>query len=225
MKKIIYLLALIFTMTNASWAMQFNDIPHGFWAYNEIDRLTNEGIISGYSDNTYLPQKLVTRAEYAAMIIKALGQETIPIENMYTFEDIGAEHWAWSYVLRALNLDILKPAADGYFYPDDYITRSEVITLLSNILKTEHISKKEAIIALQNSYIDFDDIPDWFKVTAGKAEAIGVIAKEPPRQNYLDYDAYVTRAQIAIFSAKYESVFSFIFAKNTAICALVTYAS
>lgn len=216
MKKLIYSLALIFTMTNAAWAMQFNDIPHGFWAYNEIDRLTNEGIISGYSDNTYLPQKLVTRAEYAAMIIKALGQETIPIQNMYTFEDIGAEHWAWSYVLRALNLDILKPAADGYFYPDDYITRSEVITLLSNILKTEHISKKEAIIALQNSYIDFDDIPDWFKVTAGKAEAIGVIAKEPPRQNYLDYDAYVTRAQIAVFLANMKEKTDFYLAERIA---------
>lgn len=216
MKKIIYALTLIFIMANASWAMQFSDIPHGFWAYNEIDRLTNEGIISGCSDNLYHPEKLVTRAEYAALMIKALNQETMQVENMYTFEDIDANHWAWSYVLKALNLDILEPAADGYFYPNDYVTRSEIITLLTNLLKTEHISKKEAIIALQNAYTDFDDIPDWFKVTAGKAEAIGVIAKEPPRQNYLDYDSYVTRAQIAVFLANMKEKTDYYLAEKVA---------
>lgn len=195
------MLLSIFNNINNAYAMEFKDIPHGFWAYKEIDALTDEGIINGYPDDKFMPQKFVTRAEYAAMVIKALKQENIEIENMYTFEDIGASHWAWGYVLRALNLDILKPAADGYFYPDDYITRSEIITFLVNLLKTEDIDKKEAIIALQNAYTDFDDIPDWFKVTAGKAEYLNVIAKEPPRQNYLDYDGNVTRAQMAVFLA------------------------
>ena len=188
------------------YALEFADIKHGFWAYKEIDLLTDEGIISGYPDNKYLPQKLVTRAEYAAMVIKTIGQENIPIETMYTFEDIDNSHWAWKYILRAVNLDILKPASDSYFYPDDYITRSEVITFLVNILKSEDISKKDAIIALQNSFDDFDDIPDWFKVTAGKAEILNVIAKEPPRERYLDYDKYVNRAQMAVFLARLKQI-------------------
>ncbi len=188
------------------YALEFADIKHGFWAYKEIDLLTDEGIISGYPDNKYLPQKLVTRAEYAAMVIKTIGQENIPIETMYTFEDIDNSHWAWGYILRAVNLDILKPASDSYFYPDDYITRSEVITFLVNILKSEDISKKDAIIALQNSFDDFDDIPDWFKVTAGKAEILNVIAKEPPRERYLDYDKYVNRAQMAVFLARLKQI-------------------
>ncbi len=195
-------LLFIFLMPIKVYALDFVDINHGFWAYKEIDLLTDEGIISGYPDNRYLPQKLVTRAEYAAMVIKTIGQENIPIETMYTFEDIDNSHWAWGYILRAVNLDILKPATDNYFYPDDYITRSEVITFLVNILKSEDIAKKEAIIALQNSFDDFDDIPDWFKVTAGKAELLNVIAKEPPRERYLDYDKYVNRAQMAVFLAR-----------------------
>lgn len=188
------------------YALEFKDINHGFWAYKEIDLLTDEGIISGYPDNEYLPQKLVTRAEYAAMVIKTIGQENIPIETMYTFEDIDNSHWAWGYILRAINLDILKPASDSYFYPNDYVTRSEVITFLVNILKSEDIGKKEAIIALQNSFDDFDEIPDWFKVTAGKAEVLNVIAKEPPRERYLDYDKYVNRAQMAVFLARLKQI-------------------
>lgn len=201
----ILLLFLLLVPTNV-YALEFKDINHGFWAYKEIDLLTDEGIISGYPDNEYLPQKLVTRAEYAAMVIKTIGQENIPIEEMYTFEDIDNSHWAWGYILRAINLDILKPASDSYFYPNDYVTRSEVITFLVNILKSEDIGKKEAIIALQNSFDDFDEIPDWFKVTAGKAEVLNVIAKEPPRERYLDYDKYVNRAQMAVFLARLKQI-------------------
>ena len=199
--KLKLILALIFVLTsvNSSFAMEFVDVPQGFWAYEQIDTLTNENVIGGYPENYFMPQNLVTRAEYASMVIKVLGQDKIPIETMYSFEDIDNSHWAFGSVLRAVNLDILKPADDGYFYPNDYVTRSEVITFLVNILKTEDITKKEAITALQNAYLDFDDVPDWFKVTAGKAEVINVIAKEPPRENYLDYDRYITRAQMAVF--------------------------
>ena len=132
------------------------------------------------------------------MVIKAIEQENMLVNDMYTFDDVDKSHWSWPYILRAVDLDIMK-TTDGYFYPNELVTRSEIITFLVNILKTEHITKREAILALQNTYIDFDDIPDWFKVTAGKAEIINVIAKEPPREQYLDYDAYVTRAQMAVF--------------------------
>lgn len=199
--KRIYHILLLFSLLvfNSAQAIQFSDVNHGFWAYKEIDKVTDLGIISGYPDNRFMPEQLITRSQYAAMLIKTLGKEKIPIEEMYSFEDIDVNNWAWPYVLRALNLDILKPCSDGYFCPNDYITRSDVITFMVNLLKTEDISKKDAIQALQNAYQDFDDIPDWFKVTAGKAEVLNVIAKEPPRQKYLDYDKYVTRAQMAVF--------------------------
>ncbi len=189
---------LLFSVQSAK-SLEFKDIPQGFWAYKQIDKLTDENIIAGYPDNTFLPSKYITRAEYASMVIKVIGRENMPVDVMYSFEDINVNHWAWNYVIRAVNLDIIKPVNNNYFYPDDYVTRSDVITFLVNILKTEDITKKEAINALQNAYDDFDDIPDWFKVTAGKAEVINVIAKEPKRERYLDYDKYVTRAQISVF--------------------------
>ncbi len=195
----IFLILSVLFSVNRAIALEFTDIPHGFWAYKQIDKLTDEKIISGYPDNTFLPSKYVTRAEYAAMVIKAIGQENMTVDKMYSFEDINVNHWAWNYVIRAVNLDIIKPANQTYFYPDEYITRSDVIIFLVNILKSEDITKKDAILALQNAYDDFDDIPDWFKVTAGKAEVLQVIAKEPPRERYLDYDKYVTRAQISVF--------------------------
>ena len=200
-KAILSLILSVSIVCSANAIVDYKDIPQGFWAYAQIDYLTQEGLIGGYEDNTFRPQKYITRAEYAALIVKAIGQENIPIETMYSFEDFNNTHWAWNSVIRAINLDIIKPASESYFYPNDYVTRREMITFLVNILRSEGISKKEAITALQNAYLDFDDIPDWFKVTSGKAEVMGVMAKEPPRQQYLDYDKYITRAQMAVFLA------------------------
>ena len=191
--------SLVFFSVNSAFALQYKDVPTGYWAYGQIDKLSNEDSMSGFSDNTFRPKSKITRAEYCALLIKAIGQENIPIETMYSFEDLPNTNWAWGYVERAINLDIIKPPSNNYFYPNDPVTRTEMITFLVNILKSEDITKKEAIQALQNAYLDFDDIPDWFKVTAGKAEVLGVIAKEPPREKYLDYDGYITRAQMAVF--------------------------
>ncbi len=199
LKNIVLASSLLLFSVNSAFALQYKDVPIGFWAYGQIDELSNEELISGFSDNTFRPNSRITRAEYCALIIKAIGQENIPIETMYSFEDLPNTNWAWGYVERAINLDIIKPASESYFYPKDPVTRRERITFLLNILKSEDITKKEAIQALQNAYLDFDDIPDWFKVTAGKAEVLGVIAKEPPREKYLDYDRYITRAQMAVF--------------------------
>lgn len=199
MKKIIFLICSFFIFLTSANAETFSDIPDDFWAYNEISSVTDKKYLSGYTNGTFQPNKLVTRAEYAAMVIKTIEQENITIDKMYSFEDINNTHWAWPYVIRAVNLDILLPVDEFYFFPDDYVTRADVITFLVNILRTEDISKRDAISALQNAYSDFDDIPDWFKITAGKAEYLNVIAKEPPRQNYLDCDNYVTRAQMAVF--------------------------
>ncbi|MBQ4123329.1 S-layer homology domain-containing protein [bacterium] len=202
LKNIIFCSVLsLLLMANSAYAIKFVDIPHGYWAYKAIDKVSDDGIITGSPDNKFMPEQLITRSQYAVMLVKALNQQNIPVETMYSFEDIDVNNWAWPYVLRALNLDILKPCADCYFCPNDYITRSEVITFLVNLLKTENITKKEAIESLQNAYDDFDEIPDWFKQTAGKAEFLNLIAKEPPRQRYLDYDNYVTRAQMAVFLA------------------------
>ncbi len=200
MKKLILsVITGLFVLCSNVQAVEYSDIPVDFWAYNQINKASDAQIISGYQDGSFRPQQLVTRAEYAATVVNAIGQQDAKVDTMYSFEDINNNHWAWRYVIRAINLDILKPASENYFYPDDYVTRQEMITFLVNILKSEDITKKEAIIALQSAYLDFDDIPDWFKTTAGKAEVLGVIAKEPPRQQYLDYERYINRAQFAVF--------------------------
>ncbi len=199
-----FFISLIIILGIANWAsaMEYKDVPLGYWAYNEINRLDQENIIKGYTKYNYYPDKNITRAEFCSMVIKALGMEERKPEKFYSFYDVDRNYWAWNYIQNAVNLGIFNPSDEGYFYPDANITRSDVIVFLANLLRTENITRDEALYALNSNYNDYEDIPDWLKVSAGKAEKIDVIAKEPPRENYLDYDKYVSRAQAAVFLSK-----------------------
>ena len=207
MKKILFLISvLIFNCSICALAAEYEDVPPSYWDYKEINEITDAGIMESNSQNYFNPKQYITRSEYAKGIIKTIKQENMTVENAYSFDDFNNQNPYWQYVISALDLDIVKPVSSSNFAPDDFVTRTEIITFLVNILKSEDITKKQAMTALQNTYSDFDDIPDWFKVTAGKAEVLGVIAKEPPRQNYLDCDKYITRAQFAYFLYKLKEI-------------------
>jgi len=52
--------------------MEFKDIG-SHWAKQEIEFITDKGIMNGYPDGTFQPDKALTRAEYATMKAEELG--------------------------------------------------------------------------------------------------------------------------------------------------------
>ncbi|MFR1672534.1 MAG: S-layer homology domain-containing protein, partial [Candidatus Gastranaerophilaceae bacterium] len=56
-------------------AFAYPDVNANHWAAKQIQILTEKGVIVGYPDGTFKPDENVTRAEFASMAIKALGQE------------------------------------------------------------------------------------------------------------------------------------------------------
>lgn len=179
--------------------MKFNDVPEGYWAYAAIDKMGDLMYADGYAEENFKPEEYITRAEYATAIVKAINQADVPVDTMHFFEDVDSSHWAYRYIIKAADLDIFENLDEKYFYPDDFVPRTEIITFLVNILQSENITKREAAETLQKRYLDYQDIPDWFKQTAGKAEVLGVIAQSPDRSEYLDCDKNITRAQMAVF--------------------------
>lgn len=192
--------SFMFLLLNATdiLAKEFYDVPSSFWGYSAINELTDKGIFDT-NENYFYPNKLITRSEYATILVKALGQEYLSIEKKYTFEDLNQTNKNWRNILRAISLDIIKPFDNNHFYPDGNVTRTEIIFFLDNILKTEEFSKKEALSVLEKNYDDYEDIPDWLKLSAGRIEILNVIANDPAEKNMLNCDKYITRAQMAVF--------------------------
>ncbi|GLB60225.1 N-acetylmuramoyl-L-alanine amidase [Cytobacillus sp. NCCP-133] len=114
-------------------SVSFTDVPASYWAYLNITHLAGKGIISGYesSNGTYYfqPDRQVTRAQAAKMIIEALGYEPAEVSRS-TFKDVSSDYWAAGYIERAYQLGIFGGYADGRFGPSDILKRSQMAAVI-----------------------------------------------------------------------------------------------
>jgi hypothetical protein len=70
MKRLLISVAGLSLITGLTFA-QMRDVPPGHWAYQSIEQLVQMGIIEGYPDGTFRPNRTMTRAEFAQAIARA----------------------------------------------------------------------------------------------------------------------------------------------------------
>lgn len=105
---------------------QFNDIK-GHWSNKQINTVASLGLVSGYKDGTFQPDRAVTRGEMAAILSNLF--DDVDTNNAKNFTDISG-HWSASYVKKASTLGIVSGYADGTFKPDAKITRAQLVTMI-----------------------------------------------------------------------------------------------
>ena len=86
-------LGVLLMLNNPAQAF-YTDMNESHWAYQSIKFLTEIGVVVGYPDGTYKPDIPVTRAEFASMAIKALGQEDATVTQDIHLSDIEPSFWA-----------------------------------------------------------------------------------------------------------------------------------
>ena len=104
-----------------------NDIK-GHWAESAITSWQDKGLIAGYEDRTFKPDKSVTRAEFASMVNKALGlteKGTVP------FTDVQSGSWYYDAISIAVKAGYCSGYEDGTFKPNATITRAEAAVMIS----------------------------------------------------------------------------------------------
>ena len=176
----------------------YPDVSDSHWAAKQITGLTEKGVIIGYPDGTFQPDNNVTRAEFAAMAIRALGQEHTKVVQPVHFTDIDEEHWAYSDIQKALYFDLISCDKSGeLFRPDDSVSRAESISVAVNALTTETISSAKAMEVLAQKYTDATSVPEWFLIPAGKAEILNMIVVAPDSKGNIDAQRPATRAEVA----------------------------
>jgi len=105
----------------------------GHWAKDSIMKLINAGVISGYPDGTFKPDKTITRAEFTVMLVKALNLET---KVGKTFTDT-ISHWAKDSISTAAAHGIISGYDENTFSPDDLITREQAAIIIARAAQLE----------------------------------------------------------------------------------------
>lgn len=193
------LMAVAIAVIATAPAFAFPDVSDTYWAAPQIKLLSEQGVIVGYPDGTFKPDADVTRAEFAAMAIRALGQQHTKVAQPINFSDIGVNHWAYEDIQKAVYFDLISAGKEGeLFRPDDSVSRAESMSVAVNALTTETISTEKAKEVLERMYIDANTIPEWFLIPAGKAEILGMIVVAPTAQKAaLEANRPATRAEVA----------------------------
>lgn len=185
-------------MLAAGCAFAFPDVSDEHWAVKQINELSERGIIVGYPDGTFQPDDNVTRAEFASMAIRALGQQELHVAQPVKFSDITSEFWAYDAIQKALYFDLIScESSSELFRPDDSVSRAESISMAVNALTTQEISELKAIEALKN-YADLASTPESFIIPAGKAEILNMLVTIPSEDDKrIEAVRPATRAEVA----------------------------
>jgi len=190
------LLALLWVTSIPANAF-YSDMDENHWAYKQIKQLSEQSVVVGYPNGTFNPDENVTRAEFASMAIKALGQNNITVAQPVKFNDIEQDFWAYEAIQKAIYFDLISnPATEGKFRPHDSVSRAEALAIAVNALTTEQISEQKAKYVLSKVYKDSANIPNWFIVAAGKAEILGMVVCSPEDVGVMNADKPATRAEV-----------------------------
>lgn len=178
----------------APFISAFEDVPSGFWAGCDINKLTENNIIAGFPDKTFKPHLPVTRAEMASLIAKGLNlndKMTCP-EKM--FRDVPKSHWANKTINNAVANGMMVGYPHDLFKPNKPISRAEALTILSKGIDCPMDDCKANEIIGQ--FCDANTVPCWAKIPIAKAIQSGAMCEFPcPKMISPNKDA--ERAEIA----------------------------
>ncbi|MBQ3115361.1 MAG: S-layer homology domain-containing protein [Clostridia bacterium] len=126
------LLVVAMMMTSVVFA-DFSDVADDAAYAEAINVGVALGLFTGYEDGTFQPEGNITRAEFAAMVVRALNQENqakSAATAITAFPDVAADHWANGYINIASKKGIINGYEDGTFRPENNVTFEEAVKML-----------------------------------------------------------------------------------------------
>lgn len=117
----------------------------------ELNRTDHFAFLVGYTDDTFGPERNMTRAEVTTMFARLLTEQ-IEADKTYsnTFSDVPKGYWAANYIGYMQQFGIITGYSDGSFRPDAPVTRAEFAAIASRFEKLTEGSKS------------FTDVPDTY---------------------------------------------------------------
>lgn len=124
----------------------------GHWAEKTITSWQEKGLIAGYQDGTFKPNKQVTRAEFIHILNSSLK---LTKQGEVKFSDVKETDWFYKDVQIAVGNGYANGTPDNMFMPNTTLTRAEAAVFIANILNEK--SDKQLMFS------DVNTIPAWAK--------------------------------------------------------------
>lgn len=175
-----------------STGIQFKDVPPDYWAHNAIIALAERGIVAGFTDGTFRPDRPITRAEFAAIVRDILPNNTR--RAAIQFKDIEPGFWAAPDIDLAVEKGFMKGYPGQTFRPAQQIPRLEALVALSAGLGLQPPPNPQQVL---QKYPDGDKLPAWATNSIASASVADLVVNSPDKAQLLEPQRPATRADVA----------------------------
>lgn len=193
--------AVINSLTNSSYSviwhpLEFSDVT-GHWAREAVNDMGSRLVISGYGNGVFAPDKNITRAEFSAIIVSALGLK--PGTGKKPFNDIYSGDWYTPYIETAYEYNIISGYGNGNFGPTDMITREQAMAMIAKAMQITSLKVEFDGQEAQNllaAFKDSEKTSSWAEHSISECVKTGIVSgKEGKRLAPKDN---ITRAEVAV---------------------------
>ncbi len=155
--------------------VDFTDISNKEAAMQEaIKVLAAKGIIRGYENGSFAPDKPITRGELVSLIVKTLYLQ----KGGVSFTDT-KDSWYKEFAETARNAGVINGYEDNTFRGYINISREQVVAISARTLRNQkkYFDPKDVETYL-NTFIDKANIPSWAKTDVSLASRENLIIKK-----------------------------------------------
>ncbi|RAV21528.1 S-layer homology domain-containing protein [Paenibacillus contaminans] len=197
--------ARVNSLTNSVYALVWHPVTFrdmtGHWAEEAVNDMGSRMVINGTGEGMFDPDRDITRAEFASIVVRGLGLK--PITDSAYFTDVMPTDWYNAAVQTAHEYGLVQGSGDGVFQPNDKITREQAMVIIANAME---ITKLKASLPERSAeerlqpFEDAAEISGWAKGGVADSVQAGVVSGRT--ENQLAPQAYLTRAEVAAMVQK-----------------------
>ncbi|MBD2862471.1 S-layer homology domain-containing protein [Paenibacillus oceani] len=159
-----------------------------------VELAATKGLVEGVGDGRFAPDKTVTRAEFTAMLVRALGRG-LSIGSAVSYVDVKSGAWYYEEVATARELGLLDFVSGTSFNPEQPLTREEMANMLAAVVKLEELP-------LTKDFVSLDGYKDIAQADSAYLEDVRLMVKlhimTGTGENEVSLKGETTRAQAAV---------------------------
>ncbi len=197
--------AVINSLTNSTYTvvwhpLEFKDAANN-WAKDAVNDMGSRMVISGIGNGLFEPGRDITRAEFAAIIVRGLGLK--PGTGKNSFSDVSSSAWYSKYIQTAAEYGIIAGYGNGKFGPMDKITREQAMTMIARAMKITGLKSGLAqgdIDTLLAGFGDSEQAASWAKENIAACVKTSIVSGKNGK--LLAPKDEITRAEVAVIVRK-----------------------
>lgn len=133
--------------------LAYMDVSKTHWAYNDILKAKNAGIMIGTSTDKFNPEGTITRAQMAMIGYRWIQQEckkkassfdscaSLTSLSQANYKDVSKNHWAVEAIDFMKMTNFMNGYDDSIFKPDEKLTRAQAVKVLNHLFKRDPLTE------------------------------------------------------------------------------------